>query len=135
MECYQKKLASGGSSDFVTLGTSTCSTFHSGKASLEATLLAVTFYARFPLSLHNTENRRHERGIDISHQAGGFGGTVCSNILPPSCQVVRSLCGLTNCLSWEIEASWNSFGYPNSRFNRIGILGSRPIQTHLLPKS
>ena len=37
--------------------------------------LAVMMYVRFPLSLRNVEDLLHERGIDISHETFGFGGT------------------------------------------------------------
>jgi hypothetical protein len=39
------------------------------KTSPEIIRLAVMLYVRFPLSLRNVEDRLHERGIDVSHEA------------------------------------------------------------------
>jgi len=40
------------------------------KTSREIIRLAVMMYVRFPLSLRNVEDLLHERGIDVSHEAG-----------------------------------------------------------------
>jgi len=42
------------------------------KTSPEIIRLAVMLYVRFPLSLRNVEDRLHERGIDVSHEAVRF---------------------------------------------------------------
>ena len=39
------------------------------KTSPEIIQLAVMMYVRFPLSLRNAEDLRHERGIDICHES------------------------------------------------------------------
>ncbi len=44
------------------------SPFRYFKTSPEIIRLAVMLYVRFPLSLRNVEDLRHERGIDISHE-------------------------------------------------------------------
>ena len=40
------------------------------KTSREVIRLAVIMYVRFPLSPRNVEDLLHERGIDVSHEAG-----------------------------------------------------------------
>jgi hypothetical protein len=45
------------------------------KTSPEVIRLAVMLYVRFPLSLRNVEDLLHERGIEVSHEQSGFGGT------------------------------------------------------------
>ena len=40
------------------------------KTSPEIIQLGVLMYVRFPLSLRNVEDLRHERGIDICHESG-----------------------------------------------------------------
>ena len=42
------------------------------KTSAEIIGLAVRMYIRFPLSLRNVEDMRHERGIDICHETVRF---------------------------------------------------------------
>jgi putative transposase len=42
------------------------------KTSPEIIRLAVMMYVRFPLSLRNVEDLRHERGIDINHETVRF---------------------------------------------------------------
>jgi len=45
------------------------------KTSREVIQLAVMMYVRFPLSLKNVEDLLHERGIEVSTKASGFGST------------------------------------------------------------
>jgi putative transposase len=49
-----------------------CSSLSYFKTSPEIIRLAVMMYVRFSLSLRNFEDRRHERGIDVSHETIRF---------------------------------------------------------------
>ncbi len=45
--------------------------------------LAVMMYVRFPLSLRKVEDLLHERGIEVSHERSGTGGSAlgpCSQL-------------------------------------------------------
>lgn len=55
------------------------------KASPEIIRLAVVLYVRFPLSLRNIEDLLHERGVDISRETFGSGGTVLVRSSQPRC--------------------------------------------------
>jgi putative transposase len=44
-------------------------------SSPEVIRLVVLMYVKYPLSLRNVEDLLSERGIDISHETVGFGGT------------------------------------------------------------
>ena len=49
-----------------------CHPFRYFETSSEIIRLAVMMYFRFPLSLRNVEDLRHERGIDVNHEAIRF---------------------------------------------------------------
>ena len=49
-----------------------CNPFRYFETSSEIIRLAVMMYFRFPLSLRNVEDLRHERGIDVNHEAIRF---------------------------------------------------------------
>ena len=51
-------------------------------SSPEIIRLAVLMYVKYPLSLRNVEDLLAERGIDISHERSGFGGTDSARCLP-----------------------------------------------------
>ena len=51
--------------------------------SAEVVRLVVMMYVRYPVSLRNVEDLLAERGIDISHETSGFGGTGLARCSPP----------------------------------------------------
>ena len=52
-------------------------------SSPEVIRLVVMMYVRYPLSLRNVEDLLAERGIDISHETSGSGGTGLAQCSPP----------------------------------------------------
>jgi hypothetical protein len=63
------------------------------QSSPEIIRLAVMMYVRFPLSLRNVDDLLHERGIEISHETSGSGGTGLDQcLLPKSVNVGSKAC-------------------------------------------
>ena len=59
------------------------SPFRYFKTCPEIIRLAVMTYVRFPLSLRNVENLLHARGVEISHETSGSGGSALARSMPP----------------------------------------------------
>jgi transposase-like protein len=77
------------------------SPFRYFKASPEIIRLAVMLYMRFPLSLRNVEDLRHERGVEISHETvrywwNRFGPLFASEMrrrrVPPCVKIFQNRC-------------------------------------------
>lgn len=71
MNC-QTKPACDGQGGFVASGYNKPSPFRCFKTLPDIIRLAVMLYIRFPLSLRNTEDLLHERGIEVNHETIRF---------------------------------------------------------------
>ncbi len=75
--------------------------FRCFKMNPEIIRLAVMLYVRCPLSLRSVEDLLHERGIEVSHETVGAGGTGSARCLPPR----SGADGLTGCALFRIGAA------------------------------